>query len=387
MPEEPLQLPSVLQEEAAAIRAGGDVSRPFSALCISGGGIRSATFALAATQSLAEHGLLAHFDYLSTVSGGGYIGSWLSAWTTRLKGIEAVVPHLRADAPQPGPDELDPIEHLREYNNYLTPKLGALSSDTWTLVATVVRNIALNWLVLVPLLLFFLMAPRILLAVARLSEVYDEVYKKPEIIANSFVVTALLPAAVTLLFCFGLYHIWLYLPGVGAKNHTGTDYLRRVLAPLAGATVLFCAYDTLCYWQNSNMSLWMYILATLLAAGLTWIVFLLRCGKPIKERRQLFRRLSIAVVLLAVALGSDEWLVTSYLSPNLGWSEYVTIVPPLIAICFFAALAVFAGLSSLVLEDKDREWLSRASAGVLLAGVLWLAACMIVLEVPRWVFT
>jgi len=176
MPEEPLQLPSVLQEERIAIRAGDDLSRPFSALCISGGGIRSATFALGAIQSLAEHGLLPQFDYLSTVSGGGYIGSWLSAWTTRLKGIDAVVPHIRADALQPGPGELDPIEHLREYNNYLTPKLGSLSSDTWTLVATVVRNIALNWLVLIPLLLFFLMSPRILLALSRLSEVYNDLY-------------------------------------------------------------------------------------------------------------------------------------------------------------------------------------------------------------------
>jgi hypothetical protein len=387
MPEEPLQLPSVLQEEAAAIRAGGDPSQPFSALCISGGGIRSATFALGAIQSLAEHGLLTQFDYLSTVSGGGYIGSWLSAWTTRLKGIEAVVPHLRAGAPQPGPAELDPVEHLREYSNYLTPKLGGLSSDTWTLVATVVRNIALNWLVLIPLLLFFLMAPRVLLAVARLSEVYDELYQKPEIIANSFVVTVLLPVAISVLFCFGLYHIWLYLPGVGGKNHTGADFLRRVLAPLAAATILFCAYDTLCYWQDKSMSLWKYILATLIPAALTWLVFLLRCGKPIKERLQLLRRLSIAIVLLAVALGFDEWIVANRLSPNFGWPEYITIVPPLIAVCFFGALAVFAGLSSLVLEDKDREWLSRASAGVLLASVLWLGACLIVLELPHWVFT
>src|SRR3954454_14189759 len=116
MPEEPLQLPSVLQEEAAAIRGGGDPSRPFSALCISGGGIRSATFALGALQSLAEHGLLTQFDYLSTVSGGGYIGSWLSAWATRKGGIDKVVPHLQSDAPAPLPGEPDPIQHLREYN-------------------------------------------------------------------------------------------------------------------------------------------------------------------------------------------------------------------------------------------------------------------------------
>jgi hypothetical protein len=51
-----------------------------SALCISGGGIRSATFALGVLQGLARIGLLQKFDYLSTVSGGGYIGSWLSSF-------------------------------------------------------------------------------------------------------------------------------------------------------------------------------------------------------------------------------------------------------------------------------------------------------------------
>src|SRR5882724_13115807 len=50
--------------------------KPFSALCISGGGIRSATFSLGALQSMADRNLLDKFDYLSTVSGGGYIGSW-----------------------------------------------------------------------------------------------------------------------------------------------------------------------------------------------------------------------------------------------------------------------------------------------------------------------
>ena len=58
-----------------------------NALCISGGGIRSATFALGALQGLAELDLLEKFDYLSTVSGGGYIGSWLTAWKQRWGGL------------------------------------------------------------------------------------------------------------------------------------------------------------------------------------------------------------------------------------------------------------------------------------------------------------
>jgi hypothetical protein len=49
-------------------------------LALSGGGIRSATFNLGILQGLAKFEKLACFDYLSTVSGGGYIGSWLVAW-------------------------------------------------------------------------------------------------------------------------------------------------------------------------------------------------------------------------------------------------------------------------------------------------------------------
>jgi Patatin-like phospholipase len=59
------------------------LERPRSALCLSGGGIRSASFALGVLQVLARHDLLFCFDYLSTVSGGGYIGSCLSAWRHR----------------------------------------------------------------------------------------------------------------------------------------------------------------------------------------------------------------------------------------------------------------------------------------------------------------
>ncbi|MGX1187458.1 hypothetical protein AB7M29_005137 [Pseudomonas sp. F-14 TE3623] len=68
--------------------------RPW-AIALSGGGIRSATFSLGVLQALARapaipfnngsrpkelgHHLLPHFDYLSTVSGGGYIGSFFTS--------------------------------------------------------------------------------------------------------------------------------------------------------------------------------------------------------------------------------------------------------------------------------------------------------------------
>ena len=49
-----------------------------SGLALSGGGIRSATFCLGIVQVLQRKGLLLNFDYLSTVSGGGYLGAFLS---------------------------------------------------------------------------------------------------------------------------------------------------------------------------------------------------------------------------------------------------------------------------------------------------------------------
>jgi hypothetical protein len=52
-------------------------------VCFSGGGIRSATFNLGVLQGLAALDKLGSFDYLSTVSGGGYIHQFLASWISR----------------------------------------------------------------------------------------------------------------------------------------------------------------------------------------------------------------------------------------------------------------------------------------------------------------
>ncbi|PYJ70325.1 MAG: hypothetical protein DME76_05935, partial [Verrucomicrobia bacterium] len=160
-------------------------------LAFSGGGIRSATFNLGILQGLADLGILRFFDYLSTVSGGGYIGSWLSAWiwherTSAAGGFATVTAQLRpalsarerqaenAPAatvgeypPQCGPD---PIFHLRRYSNYLTPRVGFFSQDTWTGIATYVRNLLLIQLMLVPVLAIILLFPRVLARVITISD-------------------------------------------------------------------------------------------------------------------------------------------------------------------------------------------------------------------------
>src|SRR6476660_3546129 len=132
-----------------------------AALCISGGGIRSATFGLGVLQGLARCGLLNKFHYLSTVSGGGYIGSWLSAWIHRAKdGLASVADQLArpSETARPNPEPVE-IQNLRSYSNYLSPRLGLFSADSWTLVGTYLRNLLLNWSVIIPRLAAFLTLP------------------------------------------------------------------------------------------------------------------------------------------------------------------------------------------------------------------------------------
>src|SRR2546422_9106340 len=101
-PVEPKSFARLMQEEDAQLEAGrgavekpntrydpviaqpGSAEEPWLAftnrdrvgLALSGGGIRSAPFNLGLLQALRQRGLLELIDYLSTVSGGGYIGGF-----------------------------------------------------------------------------------------------------------------------------------------------------------------------------------------------------------------------------------------------------------------------------------------------------------------------
>lgn len=65
-------------------------------LALSGGGVRSAAFNLGVIQAFDSRGMLREIDYLSTVSGGGYAGSFLSAM--------GAAPAAVADCNAPPPD-------------------------------------------------------------------------------------------------------------------------------------------------------------------------------------------------------------------------------------------------------------------------------------------
>jgi predicted acylesterase/phospholipase RssA len=154
-------------ETSRVLRLGKDAARPAAAesligLALSGGGIRSATFNLGVLQALARSRLLRSLDYLSTVSGGGYIGGWLMGWMHHQSiGIQKVEEHLSA-APDSPCESADPpeVHFLRDYSNYLTPRRGLLGADFWAFAASYLRNTFLNQIILLLALLSLLLLPR-----------------------------------------------------------------------------------------------------------------------------------------------------------------------------------------------------------------------------------
>ena len=133
-------------------------------LSLSGGGVRSAAFCLGALQALHEAKALGRVDYLSTVSGGGYIGCSLSAALeiagsrpkkdSNCKTEEAPETEdngrLFPFAVNEVEDETPSTQHVRDYSNYLFPR-G--SRDIFDNVAIYFRGLVANIVTVMPYVL------------------------------------------------------------------------------------------------------------------------------------------------------------------------------------------------------------------------------------------
>src|SRR3989442_8825837 len=144
-----------------------------------GGGMRGGTFSLGIIQALARARWLHYFDYISTVSGGGYIGSWLMAWMHHQQiGIRKIEERLSLPAdPAAKPADPPEVHFLRNYSNYLTPRKGVFGADFWAFAASYIRNMLLNQLILVLLLVALLLTPRVLVFFAYLFEAEETQWK------------------------------------------------------------------------------------------------------------------------------------------------------------------------------------------------------------------
>ncbi|OPY95119.1 cell division protein [Bradyrhizobium sacchari] len=119
-------------------------------LALSGGGIRSSALCLGVLQALNHHNLIGRIDYLSTVSGGGYIGTSLSATMTAARRFVFGERPVGGTVTAAEISDTPSVGHLRNYSNYLIP---AGARDLLTGIAIVVRGLTANIGLTLPIVL------------------------------------------------------------------------------------------------------------------------------------------------------------------------------------------------------------------------------------------
>lgn len=135
-----------------------EIEKSLTGLALSGGGIRSASFALGVLQGLTKSGILKKIDYLSTVSGGGYIGSSLT-WFLH-KSWDQDDKHVRF-GPEPSNFPFGErgkgartgernviLDFIRQHGKYLDPGHGL---NSISLIAVVLRSIIISLAVYFPI--------------------------------------------------------------------------------------------------------------------------------------------------------------------------------------------------------------------------------------------
>jgi hypothetical protein len=120
-------------------------------LALSGGGIRSAAFALGVLQSLDNNGVLRRMHYLSSVSGGGYTGAALTWAFHQQRGQPYSFPLGRPGVDSRSVDGPNArLNFIRQRGNYLNPGAGL---NLVSAAAVVVRCAASSLAFFMPLLL------------------------------------------------------------------------------------------------------------------------------------------------------------------------------------------------------------------------------------------
>lgn len=430
----PLSIDEVLALERACLRRGtvrksSPCDAPFPiGLALSGGGIRSATFSLGVLQALARERRLASFDYLSTVSGGGYIGAWLSAWIHR-QGMKQVQDELgRCGANETdGRVEPEPVTWLRRYSNYLTPSIGTFSLDRLTVLMTWVRNVLLNLVLLLGALMLCFVVARLLSRLLTLP-LGPVLATRPEGAAAIGFAAAWATFMAIAAAGYQLRHQaqplnrsrnWLVSP-LGVVCSVG---LPTLLAVALGASWIGQAeWMTGTRWGEREswtvpffaqlIPLVLLVLWTVADRGLSWWrrrsegsalfdspLTLSESAAYLLAGAAALAAGNVLIVILAIA-----WHVATLSSPAAGWDIwydwsawhdlslwqkglrqitteprllFAGVGPLLILLVLSLCTILYTGLIGRVFYERSREWLSRCNAQVLGWGCAWALASLL----------
>jgi Patatin-like phospholipase len=383
----------IQNKERDTIKAGRGDTEPAKSLfglAFSGGGIRSATFNLGVLQALAEAKLLKRIDYLSTVSGGGYIGAWFSALLQRkaqanantntpseppknaeikaahvssaldqlhdelapnAKSSPAATPSTSASTVTP-PDGTRGLLWLRRYSAFLTPRYGLLGLDTLAALAGLFRNLLLNQSILICMLMLMLLVPLGLMAAGRVA-----VQHLMQHGSSAHLIGALL---FVLLFTA----VWNIRRGLAIRDHQIKESTVWIIAGTAFAGSIFAAL--LFYFAphpahyNIRYPLILLICASCFAGfvfdwkRLHWTTLTTAC-------------LALMLYGYSLLLG----LIATEFPSMLGAFSLVFGPALLVQILCMAAI-VHTGLVGRGFSEINREWLGRAGGIVFALELIWV---------------
>jgi hypothetical protein len=175
-----------------------DKTRPAVGLALSGGGIRSATFSLGVLAALARRNILCQVDYLSTVSGGGFVGAFLAAFLSSGSppGSGNTGVGLRRDELPFRSEQRESaaLGHIRQTSRYLATDSRW---ERWQVALAQLSGLLLNLLMLAALIAAFSLVEFLLHAVP-----FFEVPLDIALLAGGFAILSLL--LVPLLIYVGL---------------------------------------------------------------------------------------------------------------------------------------------------------------------------------------
>lgn len=352
--------PTVAQHEQDALaerrrKANVVQNDPVVGLALSGGGIRSATFCLGVLRSLARNGLLHRFDYLSTVSGGGYAGSALgrlfnASATGNAAAVEAGVAR----------DDTSFLWWLRNNGRFLAPAgtkdlVQAWSSHLRGFLATQMEIAVLTLL---------------LACIVTLPHLAYVTCAAPDTVAPfaSSIWWWLLPipAAIAAIACYGYWFL-------GRTSIAGV--LTALIAAVVAATLAWRAWNGL---HDVEQYMWFSAALLLAPAPIAWIATRISGAlRPADANRVRYTTAFawclklLALVAVLGALDMASWYVHDKFSPsaqvNTGWRLATTAGVATAVFAVVRALAPAAG--SMGKSGTRLPWLLLAQ----LLGLVMLA--------------
>src|SRR6185295_19079010 len=299
------------------------------------------------------------------------------------------VPGARKLQPEPAP-----LDYMRNFSNYLTPKLGVLSADSWTLISIFLRNLYVYWLVLVPLLLAVLVVPRLYVAVCTAKRLvpWGPPLSLPFLDAPAYLLPDGLFVLGSLLMTFALGYIGWNRPS-GGRRSTTRGFLLACLLPLVASAVLLTVYWAWYRALREPPDWHWFVLPTVLINVFGWSVHAVPAlakgrVRPLAKLRELPILVAAGFVggflaLLSARLFESPTAVEAakdWTAYDISW--YGVFAVPCVLGAFVCGETLFAGLVSRWTDDEDREWWSRSAAWLLLVAAIWAAVAGVVIFGP-----